>query len=83
MQPCISVESVQVEFDLHDSMEWSTLQYLDLHHIGRGVRPSQPPTASFHPHQALVIVAIGTYIVEFDALTRSKISALDISAPVV
>jgi len=44
-------------------MEWSTLQHLDLRHIGRGVRPLQPHAASFHPHQALVAVAIGTYIV--------------------
>ncbi|KAI5418139.1 hypothetical protein KIW84_042681 [Lathyrus oleraceus] len=64
-------------------MEWSTLQHLDLRHIGRGVRPLQPHAASFHPHQALVAVAIGTYIVEFDALTGSKISALDIGAPAV
>ncbi|BAT75565.1 uncharacterized protein HKW66_Vig0034620 [Vigna angularis] len=64
-------------------MEWTTLQHLDLRHVGRGVRPLQPHAACFHPHQALVAVAIGTYIVEFDALTGSKISALDIGAPVV
>ncbi|XP_027336237.1 uncharacterized protein LOC113850080 [Abrus precatorius] len=64
-------------------MEWTTLQHLDLRHVGRGVRPLQPHAATFHPHQALVAVAIGTYIVEFDALTGSKISALDIGAPVV
>ncbi|KAI4314946.1 hypothetical protein L6164_027803 [Bauhinia variegata] len=64
-------------------MEWTTLQHLDLRHVGRGVRPLQPHAASFHPHQALVAVAIGTYIVEFDALTGSKIAALDIGAPVV
>ncbi|KAH1202742.1 hypothetical protein GmHk_17G049134 [Glycine max] len=64
-------------------MEWTTLQHLDLRHVGRGVRPLQPHAASFHPHQALVAVAIGTYIVEFDALTGSKISALDIGAPAV
>ncbi|KAK7252842.1 hypothetical protein RIF29_37075 [Crotalaria pallida] len=64
-------------------MEWRTLQHLDLRHVGRGGRPLQPHAASFHPHQALVAVAIGTYIVEFDALTGSKISALDIGAPVV
>ncbi|ESW27939.1 hypothetical protein PHAVU_003G245800 [Phaseolus vulgaris] len=64
-------------------MEWTTLQHLDLRHVGRGVRPLQPHAASFHPHQSLVAVAIGTYIVEFDALTGSKISALDIGAPVV
>lgn len=44
-------------------MEWTTLQHLDLRHVGRGVRPLQPHAASFHPHQALVAVAIGTYIV--------------------
>ncbi|KAL2333583.1 hypothetical protein Fmac_014796 [Flemingia macrophylla] len=64
-------------------MEWTTLQHLDLRHVGRGVRPLQPHAASFHPHQALVAVAVGNYIVEFDALTGSKISALDIGAPVV
>ncbi|KAG5069874.1 hypothetical protein JHK85_002251 [Glycine max] len=64
-------------------MEWTTLQHLDLRHVGRGVRPLQPHAATFHPHQALVAVAIGTFIVEFDALTGSKISALDIGAPVV
>ncbi|KAK7309225.1 hypothetical protein RJT34_05777 [Clitoria ternatea] len=64
-------------------MEWTTLQHLDLRHVGRGVRPLQPHVASFHPHQALVAIAIGTYIIEFDALTGSKISALDIGAPVV
>ncbi|XP_061357442.1 uncharacterized protein LOC133301764 isoform X2 [Gastrolobium bilobum] len=64
-------------------MEWTTFQHLDLRHFGRGVRPLQPHAASFHPNQALVAVAIGTYIVEFDALTGSKISALDIGAPVV
>ncbi|KAJ1415224.1 hypothetical protein SESBI_18176 [Sesbania bispinosa] len=45
-------------------MEWTTLQHLDLRHVGHGVRPLQPHAASFHPHQALVAVAIGTYIVE-------------------
>ncbi|KAK7263111.1 hypothetical protein RJT34_30696 [Clitoria ternatea] len=64
-------------------MEWTTLQHLDLRHFGRGIRLLQPHAACFHPHQALVAVAIGTYIVEFDALTGSKISALDIGAPVV
>ncbi|GAU17386.1 hypothetical protein TSUD_232620 [Trifolium subterraneum] len=64
-------------------MEWTTLQHLDLRHVGGGVVPFQPHAAAFHSHQALVAVAIGTYIVEFDALTGSKISALDIGAPVV
>lgn len=44
-------------------MEWTTLQHLDLRHVGRGVRPLQPHAASFHPHQALVAIAVGTYIV--------------------
>ncbi|KAK7364047.1 hypothetical protein VNO80_12386 [Phaseolus coccineus] len=64
-------------------MEWTTLQHLDLRHVGLGVRPLQPHAATFHPHQALVAVAIGTFIVEFDALTGSKISTLNIGAPVV
>lgn len=51
-------------------MEWTTLQHLDLRHVGRGVVPYQPHAASFHSHQALVAVAIGTYIVgEFSNLT--------------
>jgi hypothetical protein len=44
-------------------MEWTTLQHLDLRHVGGGVVPFQPHAASFHSHQALVAVAIGTYIV--------------------
>lgn len=44
-------------------MEWTTLQHLDLRHVGLGVRPLQPHAATFHPHQALVAVAIGTFIV--------------------
>ncbi|KAJ7952887.1 Transducin/WD40 repeat-like superfamily protein [Quillaja saponaria] len=64
-------------------MEWTTLQHLDLRHVGRGLKPLQPHAASFHPTQALVAIAIGNYIIEFDALTGSKISSLDIGAPVV
>ncbi|XP_022631757.1 uncharacterized protein LOC106777019 [Vigna radiata var. radiata] len=64
-------------------MEWTTLQHLDLRHVGLGVRPLQPHAAIFHPYQALVAVAIGNFIVEFDALTGSKISTLEIGAPVV
>lgn len=44
-------------------MEWATVQHLDLRHIGRGVKPLQPHAAAFHPHQAMVAAAIGTYIV--------------------
>ncbi|KAI6699298.1 hypothetical protein NL676_013622 [Syzygium grande] len=64
-------------------MEWSTVQHLDLRHIGRGLKPLQPHAAAFHPHQAIVAAAIGTHVVEFDALTGSKISSIDIGSPVV
>ncbi|KAK9285531.1 hypothetical protein L1049_024726 [Liquidambar formosana] len=64
-------------------MEWATVQHLDLRHVGRGLRPLQPHAAAFHPNQALIAAAIGTYIIEFDALTGSKISSIDIGAPVV
>ncbi|KAF5463821.1 hypothetical protein F2P56_013950 [Juglans regia] len=64
-------------------MEWTTVHHLDLRHVGRGLKPLQPHAASFHPHQALVAVAIGNFIIEFDALTGSKISSIDIGAPVV
>ncbi|OMP02070.1 hypothetical protein COLO4_11380 [Corchorus olitorius] len=65
-------------------MEWATFQHLDLRHVARGiVKPLQPHAAAFHPTQALVAVAIGTYIIEFDALTGSKLSTIDIGSPVV
>ncbi|XP_022947177.1 uncharacterized protein LOC111451123 [Cucurbita moschata] len=64
-------------------MEWNTIHHLDLRHVGRGLKPLQPHAAAFHPHQALVAVAIGTYIVECDALTGCKISSIDIGARVV
>ncbi|KAG0494911.1 hypothetical protein HPP92_005905 [Vanilla planifolia] len=64
-------------------MEWTTVQHLDLRHVGRGLKPLQPHAAVFHPTQAVVAVAIGTFIIEFDALTGSKISSLDIGARVV
>ncbi|XP_062153998.1 uncharacterized protein LOC133862240 [Alnus glutinosa] len=64
-------------------MEWTTVQHLDLRHVGRGLKPLQPHAASFHPHQALVAVAIGNFIIEFDALTGSKISSIDVGAPAV
>lgn len=45
-------------------MEWTTLQHLDLRHVGRAVeKPLQPQAAAFHPHQALIAVAIGTYVI--------------------
>ncbi|KAL5992693.1 hypothetical protein ACLOJK_013612 [Asimina triloba] len=64
-------------------MEWATVQHLDLRHVGRGLKPLQPHTAAFHPSQAIIAAAIGTYIIEFDALTGSKIASIDIGAPVV
>ncbi|CAN6478562.1 unnamed protein product [Victoria cruziana] len=64
-------------------MEWTTLQHLDLRHVDRGHKALQPHAAAFHPNQGIVAVAIGNYIVEFDALTGSKISSIDVGAPVV
>lgn len=44
-------------------MEWATVQHLDLRHVGRGVsKPLQPHTAAFHPTQAVIAVAVGSYI---------------------
>ncbi|KAJ8453150.1 hypothetical protein Cgig2_008034 [Carnegiea gigantea] len=64
-------------------MEWATVQHLDLRHVGREAKPLQPHAAAFHPHQALIAAAVGKYIIEFDAMTGSKISTIDIGAPVV
>ncbi|KAF3793922.1 hypothetical protein EJ110_NYTH08865 [Nymphaea thermarum] len=64
-------------------MEWTTLQHLDLRHVDRGHKALQPHAAAFHPNQAIMAVAVGSFIVEFDALTGSKISSIDIGAPVV
>lgn len=64
-------------------MEWTTVQHLDLKHVDRGLKPLQPHAATFHPNQALIAVAVGNYIVELDAFTGSKISCINIGAPVV
>ncbi|KAL5201044.1 hypothetical protein ABZP36_035398 [Zizania latifolia] len=68
-------------------MEWATVQHLDLRHAGgrRGAsaRPLQPHAAAFRASQAIVAVAIGTHVVEFDALTGSKIASIDLGARVV
>ncbi|XP_044470052.1 uncharacterized protein LOC123199208 isoform X2 [Mangifera indica] len=65
-------------------MEWSTVQHLDLRHVGRGDnKPLQPHAAAFHHNQALISVAIGTYITEFDTLTGCKIASIDIGSPPV
>uniref|UniRef100_A0A0E0IJD3 Uncharacterized protein n=1 Tax=Oryza nivara TaxID=4536 RepID=A0A0E0IJD3_ORYNI len=69
------------------AMEWATVQHLDLRHAGgrRGAsaRPLQPHAAAFRASQAIVAVAIGTHVVEFDALTGSKIASIDLGARVV
>lgn len=65
-------------------MEWATVQHLDLRHVGRGVsKPLQPHTAAFHPTQAVIAVAVGSHIMEFDALTGCKIASIDIGSPAV
>ncbi|XP_066362171.1 uncharacterized protein [Miscanthus floridulus] len=68
-------------------MEWTTVQHLDLRHSGgrRGASasPMQPHAAAFRSSQAIVAVAIGTHVVEFDALTGSKIASVDLGARVV
>jgi WD40 repeat protein len=65
-------------------MEWATVQHLDLRHVGRGVsKPLQPHTAAFHPSQAVIAVAVGSHIMEFDALTGCKIASIDIGSPAV
>ncbi|GAB4847006.1 hypothetical protein Ancab_026018 [Ancistrocladus abbreviatus] len=63
-------------------MEWSTIQHLDLRHVGREAKALQPHAAAFHPTQALIAAAVGNYVIEFDA-TGSKISTIDIGSPVV
>lgn len=60
-------------------MEWTTVQHLDLRHVGRGLKPLQPHAAAFHSHQALVAVAIGSYIIGknsaiFSQLLQSSVS---------
>lgn len=64
-------------------MEWTRVQHLDLRHVARGQKPQQPHYAAFKSSQAVVAVAIGTHVIEFDCLTGSKISSIDIGARVV
>lgn len=64
-------------------MEWATLQHLDLRHVGRSSKSLQPHAAAFHPTQALLAVAVGSFIIEFDAFTGSKIASIEIGSPVV
>lgn len=49
------------------------MQHLDLRHVGRGLKPLQPHAAAFHPHQAIVAVAIGSYLIG-NALFSSHVS---------
>jgi len=44
-------------------MEWTTIQHLDLRHVGREAKPLQPHAAAFHPSQALIAAAVGKYII--------------------
>uniref|UniRef100_A0A1D1ZC59 Syntaxin-binding protein 5 n=1 Tax=Anthurium amnicola TaxID=1678845 RepID=A0A1D1ZC59_9ARAE len=64
-------------------MEWAAVQHLDLRHVGRGMKPLQPHAAAFHPVQAIIAVAVGTHIIEFDAFTGSKICSINVGARVV
>ena len=57
-------------------MEWTTVQHLDLRHVARSTKPLQPHAAAFHPHQALVAVAIGNYIVGEKRRPFSKLNSL-------
>lgn len=60
------------------------MQHLDLRNVGRGInKPLQPHAVAFHNSQALIAAAVGTHIIEFDALTGSKIASIDIGTPVV
>ncbi|KAG9151482.1 hypothetical protein Leryth_015082 [Lithospermum erythrorhizon] len=47
-------------------MEWTTLQHLDLRHVGRSSKPFQPHAAAFHPTQSLLAAAAGNHIIDFD-----------------
>ncbi|KMZ62983.1 hypothetical protein ZOSMA_42G00240 [Zostera marina] len=69
--------------DGESGVEWTTVHNLDLRHVARGLKPLQPHAAAFHQTQALLAVAVGTHIIEFDALTGSKICSVNIGARVV
>ncbi|KAK6924080.1 hypothetical protein RJ641_010280 [Dillenia turbinata] len=64
-------------------MEWNTVHHLDLRHVDRGLKQMQPHAATFHPNQALICVAIGNHVIEFDAFTGCKVASINIGAPVV
>ncbi|KAJ0968137.1 hypothetical protein J5N97_025054 [Dioscorea zingiberensis] len=64
-------------------MEWATVQHLDLRHVGRGLKPLQPHAAAFHPSQAIVAVAVGSFIIVRCAYGEQDFQVIDIGAPVV
>jgi hypothetical protein len=62
-------------------MEWLTTRQLRLQSVGEGTEQAQ--AAAFHPTQAILAVAVGRNIIEFDALTGCKLSSVDIGGSVV
>lgn len=44
-------------------MEWTTVQHLDLRHVGRSGKTLQPHAAAFHPTQSMIAAAVGTYLI--------------------
>lgn len=63
------------------SMEWATVQHLDLRHVGRGQKLLQPHAAAFHPTQALVAAAIGNYIIGVTYFLSWRSHIHNISSP--
>lgn len=64
-------------------MEWTTVHHLDINATGRGAQSLQPHHAAFHQTQALLAVAVGQYIHEYDVLTGCKLASIDVGAPAV
>uniref|UniRef100_A0A7I4AE56 NPH3 domain-containing protein n=1 Tax=Physcomitrium patens TaxID=3218 RepID=A0A7I4AE56_PHYPA len=65
-------------------MKWTATQHLDLQPAQRSGTPAaQPHCAAFHPTLPLIAVAVGRNIIEFDALTGSRLSSMNIGAAVV
>ncbi|GBG58839.1 hypothetical protein CBR_g239 [Chara braunii] len=66
-------------------MEWLTCRLLDLSPPLGSVATwgLQAHCAAFHPTQALVAVALGRQILEFDVLLGSKLSSVDIGGTVM
>eukprot|EP00249_Psilotum_nudum_P034386 c53380_g1_i1 orf=3-1235(-) len=64
-------------------MEWITTQHLDLQLPSSVPKALQPQCAAFHHSQALLAVALGQYILEFDALTGCKLASIDVGAAAV